>query len=215
MRISKRHQESPGRNRGGGAAAGPRRIECCEWRRHGHPGRPGTRGFPDHDPEVPVPARWHRLGLPGGTTLANVATVDLVQFAPAVGSVGNSVPVAGTGGDLTGGVVTAAVVSNSGNVTLGATSLGALSDGAAGDTIAFTRDQDRRRDADLGDRAARPGAGERRERHVLLTAPGHEDHRAGREVDVHVRQHRPTRPPVPTVARTCNNGRVTYTATMP
>src|SRR5579871_281491 len=66
-------------------------------------------------------------------TLGNVTTVDLVQFAPAAGSVGNGTAVAGTGGDLSGGAVTAAVVSNSGNVTLNATTAGALTDGAAGD----------------------------------------------------------------------------------
>jgi hypothetical protein len=70
--------------------------------------------------------------------LTTVNTVDLITFSPAVGTVGNSTAVAGTGGDLTGGVETAAVVSNSGNVTLVATATGALSDGA-GDTIPFTQ----------------------------------------------------------------------------
>jgi hypothetical protein len=70
--------------------------------------------------------------------LTTVNTVDLITFSPAVGTVGNSTAVAGTGGDLTGGVETAAVVSNSGNVTLVATANGALSDGA-GDTIPFTQ----------------------------------------------------------------------------
>jgi hypothetical protein len=70
--------------------------------------------------------------------LSTVNTVDLITFSPAVGTVGNSTAVAGTGGDLTGGVETAAVVSNSGNVTLVATATGGLSDGA-GDTIPFTQ----------------------------------------------------------------------------
>src|ERR1700732_5154300 len=68
-----------------------------------------------------------------GALTAN-GTIDLIQFAPAAAVVGNSTPVAGTGGDLTNGVETAAVVSNSGNVTLNATATGALSDGA-GDSI--------------------------------------------------------------------------------
>jgi hypothetical protein len=70
--------------------------------------------------------------------LTTVNTVDLITFSPAAGTVGNSTAVAGTGGDLTGGVETAAVLSNSGNVTLVATATGALSDGA-GDTIPFTQ----------------------------------------------------------------------------
>ena len=71
-------------------------------------------------------------------TLTNSNVVDLITFSPAAGTVGNGIPVAGTGGDLTGGVETAAIVSNSGNVTLNATATGALSDGS-GDTIPFTQ----------------------------------------------------------------------------
>ena len=70
--------------------------------------------------------------------LTSVNTIDLITFSPAVGAVGNSTPVAGTGGDLPGGGETAAVVSNSGNVTLNATASGALSDGN-GDSIPFTQ----------------------------------------------------------------------------
>jgi hypothetical protein len=70
--------------------------------------------------------------------LTSVNTTDLITFSPAVGAVGNSTPVAGTGGDLPGGGETAAIVSNSGSVTLNATAGGALSDGA-GDSIPFTQ----------------------------------------------------------------------------
>jgi hypothetical protein len=72
-----------------------------------------------------------------GNALTNVATVDLIQFAPAAGTVGNGTAVAGTGGDLGGGVVTAAIVSNSGTVTYGATNAGPISDGL-GDTISYS-----------------------------------------------------------------------------
>src|SRR5262252_3698789 len=72
--------------------------------------------------------------------LTNVGNVDLIQFSPAAGTVGNGTAVAGTGGDLTNGVETAAIVSNSGNVTLTATATGALSDGGApANTITFTQ----------------------------------------------------------------------------
>lgn len=72
-----------------------------------------------------------------GNPLTSVATVDLIQFAPAAGTVGNGTAVAGTGGDVGGGVVTAAIVSNSGTVTYGATNAGPISDGA-GDTISYS-----------------------------------------------------------------------------
>jgi hypothetical protein len=75
-------------------------------------------------------------GVP--SVLSTVGTTDLITFSPAVGTVGNSTAVPGTGGDLTGGVETAAIVSNFGNVTLVATATGALSDGA-GDSIPFTQ----------------------------------------------------------------------------
>ncbi len=74
---------------------------------------------------------------PGSLTTVN--TTDLITFSPALGSVGNSTPVPGVGGDLAGGIETAAVLSNGGNVTLVATTAAAgLTDGAA-DFIPFTQ----------------------------------------------------------------------------
>src|SRR5215813_5015825 len=58
------------------------------------------------------------------------AGIDSIVFTVPAASVGNTTPIAGTGGDLTGGVVTAIVQANSGTVTLNATATGALSDGA-------------------------------------------------------------------------------------
>ena len=72
-----------------------------------------------------------RVGAAGGG-------IDLITFTVPSASVGNATPIAGTGGDLTGGVVTAVVQANSGTVTLNATSGGALSDGA-GDSIAYSQ----------------------------------------------------------------------------
>lgn len=66
------------------------------------------------------------------------AGIDLVQFAPAAASVGNSTPVVGTGGDLTGGAVTASVIGNGGNVSLGASTVAAMSNGSGG-TISWTQ----------------------------------------------------------------------------
>ena len=80
-----------------------------------------------------------RVGTGTGTVAGGFGvngTVDLITFAPAAASVGNGVAVAGTGGDLGGGVETAVVVANNGNVTLSSTTLGALNDGS-GDTISY------------------------------------------------------------------------------
>lgn len=55
-----------------------------------------------------------RVGSPG-------TTIDLVTFSVGAADVGNSVPVAGAGGDQGGGQVTASVRGNSADVTLQAT----------------------------------------------------------------------------------------------
>jgi hypothetical protein len=67
------------------------------------------------------------------------AGVDSIVFTVPAASVGNAIPIAGTGGDLTAGQVTATVQANSnGTVSLTALATGALSDGA-GDTINYSQ----------------------------------------------------------------------------
>lgn len=78
------------------------------------------------------------LRVGAGTDFADNTTVNLIDFAPAAASLGNSASVAGTGGDLGGGAVTAKVIGNNGNITLVATTAGALSNGVAGDSIPYT-----------------------------------------------------------------------------
>ncbi len=72
------------------------------------------------------------------TAPATNGAVDQITWAPAAGTLGNGVALAGTGGDLTGGVETAVLVANNGTVTLTSSTAGALNDGAAGDTISYT-----------------------------------------------------------------------------
>jgi hypothetical protein len=82
-----------------------------------------------------------RVGTGSGTVAGGWAAngnINLITWAPASGTVGNGVALAGTGGDLGGGVETAVVVANHGNVTLSSTTLGALGDGA-GDTISYAQ----------------------------------------------------------------------------
>lgn len=175
---------------------------------------PGAQAHVDFQITIPK-YLYLRVGTGSAypATLANNAAVDLVQFAPAAGSVGNSVAVAGTGGDLTGGVETAAVVSNSGNVTLGASSVGALSDGA-GDTIAFS--EIKTAVATLTSTTALPapvlanGASAT----ILLTAPASKI--ILQDAKWTYTYANTTNPPAGTYGgANVNNGRVTYTATMP
>ena len=62
---------------------------------------------------------------------------DTITFTPAIAALGNSTPVAGTGGEAAASAETAAVVSNGGTVTLTANTGGALKD-ANGDAINYT-----------------------------------------------------------------------------
>jgi hypothetical protein len=80
-----------------------------------------------------------RIGTGNGTPAGGAATngtIDLISWAPAPATLGKGVALAGTGGDLGAGVETAVVVANHGNVTLSSTTLGRLSDGS-GDTISY------------------------------------------------------------------------------
>lgn len=73
-----------------------------------------------------------------GANLAALGTVDLIDFVVPAASVGNATAIAATAasGDLTNGAVTARVIGNNGTVTFTSTTLGALSNGA-GDTISY------------------------------------------------------------------------------
>ncbi|MGH6622423.1 MAG: hypothetical protein ACREBN_00550 [Burkholderiaceae bacterium] len=81
--------------------------------------------------------RFIFLQVGTGTPFAANATIDTIDFAPAITVVGNNTPVAGTGGNLTGGSVTVRIVGNAGNVTLAATGPANLTSGT--DTIPWTQ----------------------------------------------------------------------------
>lgn len=89
------------------------------------------------DFSITVPkALYIRIGT--GATLANNATVDLINFTVPAANIGNGTPVAATAasGDLGNGTVTARVIGNNGAITFGSTTTGPLSNGA-GDTISY------------------------------------------------------------------------------
>lgn len=147
-----------------------------------------------------------------GALAANSA-IDLVTFSPTAAQLGSGTAVAGTGGDLTAGVETAAVVSNSGNVTLNATATGALSNGA-GDTIPFSQITTTAATLTSGTALPAPVLTNATSANVVLTAPA---------TKVIVQDAKWTfayanTSFVPTGTYggvNTNNGRVTYTATMP
>lgn len=80
------------------------------------------------------------LRVGSGTDLATNNSVNLIAFDVPAAANGNGTAVNATfaSGDLNNGVVTAKVVGNNGNITLTATTLGALSNGA-GDTISYSQ----------------------------------------------------------------------------
>lgn len=78
------------------------------------------------------------ISLRVGANGSGVGSIDSIVFAVPAASVGaGGAGIAGTGGDLTGGVVTAKVTGNNGQVTLTSTATGALSNGT--DTISFAQ----------------------------------------------------------------------------
>ena len=75
-----------------------------------------------------------------GTNFAVNGTINLIDFVVPATSLGNAVAIPATlaSGDLGNGTVTARVVGNNGNVTLISTTLGALGNGL-GDTISYSQ----------------------------------------------------------------------------
>ncbi len=75
-----------------------------------------------------------------GTPSANNATVNLITFNVPAASVGTGTPIAATAGsgDLGNGTVTARLIGNGGNVSLNVATLGALQNGS-GDTISYAQ----------------------------------------------------------------------------
>jgi hypothetical protein len=68
-----------------------------------------------------------------GTSYADNGAMNNIAFDVPAGGVGSGTQVAGAGGDLVGGGVTVRVLGNSGNVTLNNKTTGPLSNGVSGD----------------------------------------------------------------------------------
>lgn len=74
-----------------------------------------------------------------GTDYAGNGAIDLISFAVPAAAVGNGTAVAGTGGDLSGGAVTVRVLGNGGDISLNSATSGPLTTGTAGQTIGWNR----------------------------------------------------------------------------
>lgn len=78
-----------------------------------------------------------RVGT-AAAALTSTTTIDNIVYTGPGANNGDGTVIAGVGGDLTAGAVTARLVGNGGPITLSSTTLGALSNGA-GDTISYSQ----------------------------------------------------------------------------
>lgn len=92
------------------------------------------------DFQVTVPKILY-LRVGAGTNMATLGTINLIDFAVPAASIGNGTPVAATvaSGDLGSGAVTARVIGNNGNITFTSTTLGPLNNGVPADTISYSQ----------------------------------------------------------------------------
>lgn len=76
-----------------------------------------------------------------GTSNANNTAIDLIDFVVPAANVGDGTVVAGsaTSGDQTAGAVTIRVMGNGGNITLNSSTTGQMNDGAAADSVGWNR----------------------------------------------------------------------------
>ncbi|MGJ7493593.1 hypothetical protein ACSFA8_00835 [Variovorax sp. RT4R15] len=74
-----------------------------------------------------------------GTSFTSVGTVNLIDITVPAAAVGNGVAVAATGGDIGAGAVTVRVMGNGGNITLNSNTTGPLNNGVAAQQIGWNR----------------------------------------------------------------------------
>lgn len=147
-----------------------------------------------------------------GTPFADNATIDLVTFTVPAANVGDGTPVAGTGGDLTAGVVTARLIGNNGDVSLNVTTGGALSNGA-GDSIAYSQITTTVTALVTGTPLAAPTLANGAGTAINIPATGNVVNRDARWTYAYANAN--VVPPGTYGATAGNNGRATYTASMP
>ena len=153
---------------------------------------------------------------PANSTLANDSTVNLITFQPTAAQLGNGTAVAATAGsgDLLNGAVTAAVVSNSGNVTLVAGAAGALNNGST-DTINWSEITTTAATLNSATALPAPVLTNTTSTSIVLTAPASKVIKQDAKWTYAYANN--NIPAAGTYGGTggTNNGRITYTATMP
>ncbi len=156
-----------------------------------------------------------RVGTGTGTAAggyATLATIDPITWAPTPAQVGTG-SLAGTGGDLATGTETAVVVANNGNVTLSSTTAGAMNDGAAGDTISYSTITTTASHNTTGTTLLAPALADAATTTITLTAVGKIVQQDAKWAYTYANA---TTPPAGTYGGVgVNNGRVTYTASVP
>jgi hypothetical protein len=156
-----------------------------------------------------------RVGTGTGTAAGGWGTngtIDLITLAPAAAKVGNGVAVAGIGGDLGGGVETAVVVANHGNVTLSSTTLGKLGDGA-GDTLSYATIKTTASKLTTAQVLPAPALADGATTSVVVAAAAKIVRRDAQWAYTYTNATIP--PPGTYGGVNTNNGRVTYTASVP
>lgn len=149
-----------------------------------------------------------------GTALAANTTINLIDFTVPAASVGDGNPIAATAasGDLGSGAVTARVLGNNGDVTLTSTTAGALGNGA-GDTLSFAQIATTSAVLTSGTALAAPALADGATTSTTVPATGKIVNRDARWTFSFLNS--AVVPPGTYGGAGTNNGRVTYTASMP
>jgi hypothetical protein len=189
----------------------------CHAESNVHTGAGAQTSIAHVDFQITIPKFiFLRVGTGTGTVtggLGTNGTIDLITWSPASGTVGNGVALAGTGGDLGGGVETAVVIANRGNVTLTSSTLGALGDGV-GDTISYAQIRTTASQLTTAQVLRAPALVDGGTRSVTVPAGGSKVVQRDAQW-AYTYRNQTTPPPGSYGGVNTNNGRVTYTASVP
>jgi hypothetical protein len=155
------------------------------------------------------------LRVGAGADLADNGTINLIDFTPAAAVIGDGSAVAATAGsgDLTNGAVTARLIGNNGTITFTSTTTGAMSNGA-GDTISYGQIGTAVAALTSATPLAHPALADGATTTVTLTpAAGKVTNRDARWTYSYLNS--AVVAPGTYGGTAANNGRVTYTASMP
>ena len=149
-----------------------------------------------------------------GTANASNATVNLISFSVPAANVGDSSVIAATAGsgDLGNGTVTAKVIGNNGTVTFSSTTTGALGNGS-GDSISYGQIATATASNTTATVLAHPALADGATTNITLSPVGKVVNQDAKWTYTYKNQN--IVPPGTYGGVNVNNGRVTYTASMP